>query len=105
VAFTQKTNYPETPGRGVMYWQDESQRKHAQSPDFQGFLLLECDYKAGEKLYIGAWQKPTSRGNNLLSIKEDNWLKKKREAEKRIVKEVTPGYAKKKLDFDEDVPF
>jgi hypothetical protein len=103
-----KSTYPETPGRGVMYWQEEEKRKHAQSPDFQGFIVLECDYRAGEKLYLGAWQKPTSRGNNLLSLKEDNWVKKKRMEEQGTVVEVRPAYATKvkgKQYDDDDVPF
>jgi len=105
-----KSNYPETPGKGVMYFTESKDKKHEMSPDFQGFILLECDYKAGEKLYLGAWQKPTSRGNTLLSIKEDNWLKKKRIAEggDRSDKEVTPGYAKRppaRDNMDDDVPF
>jgi hypothetical protein len=62
------------------------------------------DYKAGEKLKIAAGQKPTSRGNNLLALKEDNWSKKKRE-EERQDKEVTPSYARKTYRDDSDVPF
>ena len=91
----------ERPGKGVMYWEEESQRKNDKAPDFKGFLVLEMDYKAGEKLKLAAWQKPTSRGYNLLSITEDNWSKKQRETDK----EVTPGYARKQRDDDMDVPF
>jgi hypothetical protein len=92
----------ERPGKGVMYWEEESQRKSDKSPDFKGFLVLEMDYKAGEKLKLAAWQKPTSRGYNLLSLTEDNWSKKQRETDK----EVTPGYAKVSHRVnDDDVPF
>jgi hypothetical protein len=78
-------------------------RKSPKGPDVKGFIVLECDYKAGEKLKIAAWQKPTSRGNSLLALKEDNWSKKKRE-EERADKEVTPSYARRP-SRDEDVPF
>ena len=97
--------HKEMPGSGVMYWEDEEMRKSPKGPDFKGFIVLECDYKAGEKLKIAAWQKPTSRGNNLLALKEDNWSKKKRE-EERQDKEVTPSYARKSYPRDDsDVPF
>ena len=92
----------ERPGKGVMYWEEESQRKSATAPDFKGFIVLEMDYKAGEKLKLAAWQKPTSRGYNLLSLSEDNWSKKQRQTDK----EVTPGYARNNSrDDDSDVPF
>jgi hypothetical protein len=92
----------ERPGKGVMYWEEEALRKTPTAPDFKGFLVLEMDYKAGEKLKLAAWQKPTSRGYNLLSISEDNWSKKQRETHK----EVTPGYAKVSHRVnDDDVPF
>ena len=100
--------YPEQHGKGVMYWNEVSDRKHEMSPDYSGYVLLEMDYKRGEKLYLGAWKKDTSRGNTLLSIKEDNWLKKKRLQEQGIKmqdREVTPGYAKKAAAADDDVPF
>ena len=97
--------HKEMPGSGVMYWEDEEMRKSPKGPDFKGFIVLECDYKAGEKLKIAAWQKPTSRGNSLLALKEDNWSKKKRE-EERQDKEVSPSYARKSYPRDDsDVPF
>ena len=99
--------HKEMPGSGVMYWEEEEMRKSPKGPDFKGFLVLECDYKAGEKLKIAAWQKPTSRGHNLLALKEDNWSKKKRE-EERADKEVTPNYARKTYpskDNDDSIPF
>jgi len=95
----------EMPGFGVMYYEEEKVEK---GPDYKGFLILAMDYKAGEKLKIACWQKPTSRGHNLLSIKEDNWAKKKRE-EGRQDKEVEPRYerrpATKSRNDDDDVPF
>ena len=101
------TNNPhkEMPGSGVMYWEDEEMRKSPKGPDFKGFLVLECDYKAGEKLKIAAWQKPTSRGNSLLALKEDNWSKKKREEEMKD-KEVPSNYSRRpSRSNDDDVPF
>jgi len=100
--------HKEMPGSGVMYWEEEEMRKSPKGPDFKGFIVLECDYKAGEKLKIAAWQKPTSRGFNLLALKEDNWSKKKREEEMKD-KEVPSNYARKPAgrfgEDDSDVPF
>ena len=94
------TNNPhkELPGSGVMYWEEEEMRKSPKGPDFKGFIVLEMDYKAGEKL--------TSRGFNLLALKEDNWSKKKRE-EERADKEVVPSYNRRpsRPRDDEEVPF
>ena len=94
--------HQEQPGMGVCYWEEESQRKSPKGPDYKGFVVLEMDYKAGEKLKLALWQKPTSRGYNLLAVKEDNWLKKKKLEEGRPV-EVTPRYNVRK--DDNDIPF
>jgi len=97
--------HKEMPGSGVMYWEEEEMRKSPKGPDFKGFLVLDMDYKAGEKLKIAAWQKPTSRGYSLLALKEDNWSKKKRE-EERGDKEVVPSYNRRPArNDDEEVPF
>ena len=88
---------------GVCYWEEESQRKSPKGPDYKGFVVLEMDYKAGEKLKLAIWQKPTSRGYPLLAVKEDNWLKKKKLEEGRPT-EVKPAYAKYK-DDDNSIPF
>lgn len=102
----------ERPGKGVMYWENEADRKSPQAPDFKGFVVLECDYKAGEKLKLAAWMKDTSRGVKLLSLSEDNWSKKQREAHH----EVEPSYQRvnthpgsvrkfeRKID-DNEIPF
>ena len=91
----------ERPGKGVMYY--EISKEFEKGPDYKGFLILEMDYKAGEKLKIAAWKKPTSRGVDLLSLSEDNWSKKKK-AEFQPDKEVQPAYVKHKR-YDDDVPF
>jgi len=91
----------ERPGKGVMYF--EENKEHERGPDFKGFIVLEMDYKAGEKLKLAAWMKPTSRGNNLISLSEDNFTKKKR-AEHQPDKEIAPSYVKHKR-YDDDVPF
>jgi len=98
--------HQEKPGKGVMYWEEESQRKSPSAPDFKGFVVLEMDYKAGEKLKLAAWKKPTSRGFDLLSLSEDNWSKKQREVPKGPT-EVRPNYGNKSQykDDDSDVPF
>ena len=66
--------------------------------------MLEMDYKAGEKLKLAAWKKPTSRGFDLLSLSEDNWSKKQREVPKSPT-EVRPTYGNKSRVDDDDVPF
>lgn len=96
----------ERPGKGVMYFEEEDQRKSDKAPHYKGFLVLEMDYKAGEKLKLAAWEKPTSRGYPLLSISEDNWSKKQRQ---QGDVEVQPKYSKvthKRFNPDDgDVPF
>jgi len=104
----------EKPGKGVLF--SEQQKKHPQGPDLKGFIVLEMDYKAGEKLSISGWMKDTAYGP-LVSLSEDTFAKKKRmeSAETRVQefnqpKEVRPAYAykpggKKFIDDDEDVPF
>ena len=93
----------ERPGKGVMY--QEENKESEKHPDFKGFIVLEMDYRAGEKLKLAAWMKPTSRGNNLISLSEDNFTKKRR-AEHQPDKEVQPSYVKhKRYDDDGDVPF
>ena len=92
----------ERPGKGVMYF--EENKEHEKGPDFKGFIVLEMDYKAGEKLKLAAWMKPTSRGTNLISLSEDNFTKKKR-AEHQPDKEIQPSYVKHQRFNDDDVPF
>jgi hypothetical protein len=100
--------HQERPGKGVMYWEDESKRSSDKSPDYKGFVVLEMDYKAGEKLKLSAWVRPTARGNNLISLSEDNWSKKQRQTpqedrsgyQRDPDRAIRPRYAK-----DEDVPF
>ena len=104
--------HKEMPGSGVAYWEEE--KKSEKGPDYKGFIVLEMDYKAGEKLKFAVWQRNTSKGTTLLSFKEDNWTKRKRMEEKlehrAEVVEVVPAYRKPRVDprvrdDDEDVPF
>jgi hypothetical protein len=102
--------HKEMPGSGVAYWEDE--KKSEKGPDYKGFILLEMDYKAGEKLKFAVWQRNTSKGTTLLAFKEDNWTKRKRQEEKEAyraeVTEVVPAYRKhtpKPIDDDDYVPF
>jgi len=96
----------EMPGSGVAYWEEE--KKRDKGPDYKGFIVLEMDYKAGEKLKFAVWQRPTSKGTTLLSFKEDNWTKRKKAEERNEVVEVVPAYRKhvqpSRVD-DDDVPF
>ena len=100
----------EKPGTGVLFWEKPEDRRSESHPDFKGFVLLEMDYKAGEKLKIALWEKQTSQGTTLFSVKEDNYTKK-RDLENNAPKEVKPAYFKKygqapKSDItDDDIPF
>ena len=100
----------EKPGKGVMYWEEEDKRKSDKHPDYKGFVILEMDYKAGEKLKLSAWKRNTSRGYDLIALSEDNWAKK----QKMTPQEDQSGYMRReKKDYayrpkrsdDEDVPF
>ena len=97
----------EMPGSGVAYWEEE--KKSEKGPDYKGFIVLEMDYKAGEKLKFAVWQRPTSKGTTLLSFKEDNWTKRKKAEERNEVVEVVPAYRKhtqsKPIDDDLEIPF
>lgn len=97
--------HQERPGKGVMYF-EEGSRLDEKKPKYKGYIILEMDYKAGEKLKIACWERPTSRGYSLLSLAEDNYSKKKefeRNEEADIPKEVPPKY-RRNID-DNDVPF
>jgi hypothetical protein len=105
--------HKEMPGSGVAYWEEE--KKSEKGPDYKGFIVLEMDYKAGEKLKFAVWQRNTSKGTTLLSFKEDNWTKRKRieerEANAAEVVEVVPAYKKPRVDprvrdeDDSEIPF
>jgi hypothetical protein len=87
----------EKPGTGVLYWEPEEKRTGERSPHYKGFLLLDRDYKAGEKVKIAAWSYNTSRGTTLLSLKEDTASKDWRAnqtAMENAPKEDTSGYQK-----------
>lgn len=101
------------PGTGVAYWEPAEKRRSDKAPDFQGFITLEMDYKAGEKLKFGIWQKATRFGTSLLSIREDNYSKKMnqqkdqpREIEQRTYGLNKPNPMNRHIQVDDsDVPF
>ena len=103
----------EMPGSGVAFFEEE--KKSDKGPDFKGFIILQMDYKAGEKMKFAVWQRPTSKGTSLLSFKEDNWTKRKKQEEREAyqaeVVEVTPAYKKPRVDprirdeDDSEIPF
>ena len=102
------SNYPDKPGYGTLFFVAPEDKKHPQGPDFTGHLVLDMDYKAGERLNFGLWSKQTKMGTTMFSAREDNWLKKKK-LEEQQPREVTPGYAKpKKASYGRDeneIPF
>jgi len=71
-------NYPDKPGYGTLFFVAPEDKKHPQGPDFTGHVVLDMDYKAGERLNFGLWQKQTKMGTTMFSVREDNWLKKKK---------------------------
>lgn len=101
----QMSEHKEMPGKGVMFFEPMEKRKSPKGPDYKGFLVLEMDYKAGDKVKISAWEKKTAYGV-LYSLSEDNWSRKQKETPR----EVESGYQRKKPEYayrarDEDVPF
>jgi len=105
------------PGTGVAYYDPPEKRRSDKAPEYTGFITLEMDYKAGEKVKFGIWTKETSSGFTLLSLREDNWSKKQnelKEQEKDRPKEIQPRtfglnkpapmHSKIRVD-DDDVPF
>ena len=63
--------------------------------------------KIPERINFGLWQKETKQGTTMFSVREDNWLKKKK-LEEQQPREVTPGYAKNKVKYSDDdnsIPF
>ena len=96
-------SYEDRAGRGVMYYEEE--RKSDKHPEYKGYVMLEMDYKAGDKLKLSAWIRKTSKGYNLISLNEDTWARKKREeAAASGPREVEPAYRSKRRD-DNDIPF
>ena len=109
MAYDQKKGFAhkEMPGFGVAYQVLQQEKKTEKSPDYEGFVVLKFDYKAGEKLQLGMWAKPTSRGTTLLSLKENTFRKEKAAEQNRHV-EVSYSYKPRvssgELD-DDSIPF
>lgn len=60
-----KNRFNGTPGRGVLM--TNHKKRVPSSPDFTGPLVLDRDYKAGEKVQLLAWRKETRHGH-LISL-------------------------------------
>jgi hypothetical protein len=112
--------HEQKPGTGVAYYDPPEKRKSEKAPDYTGFITLEMDYKAGEKLKFGIWEKATSSGYTLLSLREDNWSKKQnmlKEEERDTPREVQPRVIGQRPGFgrpaapkqnhidDDEIPF
>ena len=104
------------PGTGRMFFTPPHARKSDKQPDFDGYLVLNNDYKAGEKLKLGAYEKKAQNGNTYFVLREDQYAKTRQKAapEPRGDTEVKVTYnAPRKgsaynrgKDWDEDsVPF
>ena len=74
--------FEDKPGYGTAFWEPEEKRvkkdgsPNQYHPDYKGYVFLEMDYKAGDKLKIDIWEKQTRHGTTMLSLKEDNFTKK-----------------------------
>jgi hypothetical protein len=77
------SEHKEMPGKGVMFWEPMEKRKSPKGPDYKGYIVLEMDYKAGDKLKISAWEKKTQYGV-LYSLSEDNWSRKQKETPREV---------------------
>ena len=96
------SSYEDRAGRGVMYYEED--RKSDKHPEYKGYVMLEMDYKAGDKLKLSAWIRKTSKGYNLISLNEDTWARKKREeAASAGPREVEPKYRRNR--DDDSIPF
>lgn len=106
--------YEDKPGYGTAFYEPEEKRvkkdgsPNQYHPDYRGYIFLEMDYKAGDKLKIDIWEKQTRHGTTMLSMKEDNFTKKMRSTPQ----EDRSGYQRKQSDHayrrpgdDSDVPF
>lgn len=69
--------WEEKPGQGALFFTPEDKRKSAASPDYNGYIVLASDYRAGDKLTFGAWGKKTKYGSQMWSLKEDNYAQNK----------------------------
>ena len=99
------SEHKEMPGKGVLFFEPHEKRKSPKGPDYKGFVVLEMDYKAGDKLKLSAWERKTPYGV-LYALSEDNWARKQRETPR----EVESGYQKQKNEYayrprNDDVPF
>ena len=98
------SEHKEMPGKGVLFFEPMEKRTSPKGPDYKGFVILEMDYKAGDKLKLSAWEKKTNYGT-LYSLAEDNWSRKQKETPR----EVQSGYQKQKNEYayrprNDDVP-
>lgn len=62
--------YQERPGRGTLH---AEVKKSPTSPDWRGYLILDQDYKAGDKIKLAAWMKTIGHDTNVVSLGIDNW--------------------------------
>lgn len=94
------------PGRGTAFqtrgWQPGSNR-----PQFTGYVVLQEEYKPGDKIYLAAWLRNASNGNPMLSLSEDLQARQYNNKPKQTEDvEVKPAWASKAATFsDDDVPF
>ena len=106
------------PGNGTLFFVPEHERRSDRAPPYQGYMIVDRDYKRGQKIKMGGWIRDTSRGTQLVALREDvgykDWVesrKEEREQQKDAPHEIKRGYARENPkprynDIDDDsVPF
>jgi hypothetical protein len=85
------SNYKNGPGQGSFF--PNKNKKHEKAPDWDGYIICDQDYKAGEQIKIAGWVKRGTWGE-LFSLKINNWKPGD-----------MPAPAREVMRSDEDVPF
>lgn len=101
--------YEDKPGYGTLW---KPKNDHPSAPEFSGYMIAPIDYKAGDRIWVGAWVKHTRNNAQYMSCKIDTYHNlKAREGRVTSDAEVRANYAPvgnrrpgRPVD-DEDVPF
>jgi hypothetical protein len=84
------------PGRGYLWQQQKSKET---DPDFKGDIVLQKDYKAGDKLNMRAYMSKAKNGNPYVSIYETV-------AQADFVRQAKAASYPREVNIDDDeVPF
>ena len=89
------------PGFGTLFL--FKNRKNDKQPNYTGSFVVERDYRAGEKINFGMWEKETQYGNKFFSLREDNY--KPDERTPRPDREVAYKPGPRRNRDDDEIPF